>query len=304
MQKVLITTSSFDMDLPEIAAIREAGFEIVLNPLGRRLSEDEVSGLLAPDIAGVIAGLEPLTARVIGGAQGLRVISRCGIGMDNVDLDAAKERGIAVYNTPDAPTKAVAELAIGLMLDVLRGISAQDRAIRGGGWERPMGGLLGARTVGLAGFGRIGRKVADYAAAFGAQIIMHDPFAQDDPRFVPFEALLARSDILSLHVPYSEENRHMIGAAQLAAMKEGAILINTARGGLVDEEAVAAALRSGRLAGAGLDVFEKEPYKGPLAGVSGAILTAHTGSYAKEARTEQEALAARNLLAGLGDGRA
>lgn len=304
MQKVLITTSSFDMDLPEIAAIREAGFEIVLNPLGRRLSEDEVSGLLAPDIAGVIAGLEPLTARVIGGAQGLRVISRCGIGMDNVDLDAAKERGIVVYNTPDAPTKAVAELAIGLMLDVLRGISAQDRAIRGGGWERPMGGLLGARTVGLAGFGRIGRKVADYAAAFGAQIIMHDPFAQDDPRFVPFEALLARSDILSLHVPYSEENRHMIGAAQLAAMKEGAILINTARGGLVDEEAVAAALRSRRLAGAGLDVFEKEPYKGPLAGVPGAILTAHTGSYAKEARTEQEALAARNLLAGLGDGRA
>jgi len=300
MEKVLITTSSFDLGIPEIKAIRDAGYEIVLNPHGRKLTELEVADLLTPDIVGLIAGVEPLTKKVILGAKNLRVISRCGIGMDTVDVEAAKARNIEVFNTPDAPTKAVAELTVGLMLDALRGITAQDRSVRAAGWERPMGGLLGACTVGLIGYGRIGRKVAEYVKGFGAKIVMHDVCAKDDPLFLPFDRLLAQADIVSLHIPFTAENSRLIDADVLGRMKKGAILINTSRGGLIDEAALAKALESGHLAAAALDVFEQEPYKGPLTGVKNVILTAHTGSYAKEARIEQEALAARNVLAGLG----
>ena len=304
MEKVLITTSNFDLELPEIKAIEAAGYEVVLNPFGRRLSEVEVKGLLTPDVVGLIAGLEPLTRAVIEGAEGLRVISRCGIGMDNVDQDAARERGIAVFNTPDAPTKAVAELAVGLMLDALRGISVQDRAIRKGEWVRPMGGLLGAKTLGLIGFGRIGRAVAQYAEGFGTKVIFYDSFVQDDPRYTALDDLLAQADIVSLHVPYDKGTHHIIDAAALKKMKDGAVLVNTSRGGLVDEKALAETLQSGHIAAAALDVYEQEPYKGPLAGVENALLTAHTGSYAKEARTAQEALAAANVLQGLQDSKA
>lgn len=299
MKKVLITTSSFDTSAAEIKALEEAGYEVVMNPHARRLTEAEVKALLTADVAGMIAGVEPLTADVIKSAVGLRVISRCGAGLDNVDLDAAYERGVSVFSTPDAPTKAVAELTVGLMLDALRGITVQDRGIRNNGWDRPMGGLLGSCTVGLIGYGRIGRKVAEYAQGFGAKIIMHDDLNRDDPHYASFGTLLAQADIVSLHVPYNQENHHMINAAALGKMKKGAILINTSRGGLVDEQALVAALESGHLAAAALDVYEEEPYKGSLTGQKNAILTAHTGSYAKETRVEQEVMAARNVLKGL-----
>ena len=298
-EKVLISTSSFDLELPEIKALEVAGYEVVLNPHGRRLTEEEISKLLSEDVVGLIAGLEPLTQAVIEKAQNLRVISRCGIGMDNVDIEAADNHKVRVFNTPDAPTKAVAELSVGLMLDCLRGISNQDRNIRNSSWHRPMGGLLGSRTVGLIGYGRIGRKVAEYLRGFGANIIMYDPFAAEDPLYVTFETLLSQADIVSLHIPYTEESHHLIDAAALSQMKQGSILINTARGGLVDEDALIEALASGRLAAAALDVYEKEPYVGPLTNAENVVLTAHVGSYAKEARREQESLAARNVLAGL-----
>ena len=299
MNKILITTSSFNLETPEILALQDAGYEVVLNPHKRRLSENEVQELLTPDIIGMIAGVEPLTRNVIEGAEGLRVISRCGIGMDSVDLDAAKENNVAVFNTPDAPTRAVAELAVGLMLDCLRGISVQDRAIRGKEWVRPMGGLIGERTVGLVGFGRIGRKVAQYLEGFGAKVIAYDPYVEGDERVVTLDEVLSRSDIVSLHIPYSDDNHHLINADTLAKMKQGAVLINTARGGLVDEEALAVSLESGHLSSAAMDVYEEEPYKGALANIDNIVLTAHVGSYAKEARIEQEALAADNLLEGL-----
>ena len=299
MSEILITTSSFNLNSPEIKVLRAAGYEITLNPYGRRLTEDEIKGLLTPEIVGMIAGVEPLTRDVLGsaGASSLRVISRCGIGMDSVDQDAAAERGITVCNTPDAPTRAVAELALALILDLLRKVSFQDRTMRAGGWERPMGGLLGARTLGLVGFGRIGRKVADYAQAFGAEIIFYDPLAPtEDSRSRSLADLLAQADIVSLHIPYNAENHHLIGAEQLSQMKKGAYLVNTARGGLVDEAALLEALKGDALAGAALDVFEKEPYTGALKDLDNIVLSAHVGSYAAEARSEQEALAAVNLL--------
>lgn len=304
MNKILITTSSFNLETPEIKALQAAGYEPVLNPHKRRLTEAEVKALLTPDIVGMIAGVEPLTRDVIESAENLRVISRCGIGMDSVDLDAAKDCGVSVFNTPDAPTRAVAELALGVILDCLRSISVQDRAIRQGDWVRPTGGLLGERTIGFIGFGRIGQKVAHYARSFGAKIIAHDPYAADksiaETSFVSMDELLSQADIVSLHIPYTKENHHLVDRAALAKMKDGAILINTARGGLVDEAALANALQSGKLSAAAVDVFEEEPYKGPLATIENIVLTAHVGSYAKEAREEQETLAAANLLVGLG----
>lgn len=302
MSTILITTSSFDTDTPEIKALENAGYTIKTNPYKRRLSETEVGELLTADVIGLIAGVEPLTANVINNAPHLRVISRCGIGMDSVDLDAAAANGITVVNTPDAPTKAVAELAIGLMLDVLRGISSQDRAMRGGAWQRPMGGLLGAKTLGLIGYGRIGRAVAQMVQGFGTKTIAYDPHIQgtnDGTPLVDLDTLLSTADIISLHIPYTTDNHHLINADALAKMKDGAIIINTARGGLIDEDALTNALNNGKLSGAGIDAFENEPYTGALTKCETAVLTAHVGSYALEARQEQERQAAVNLLEAL-----
>ena len=300
MSKILITTSSFNTDTPEIRALEEMGYEIMLNPHGRRLTESEVKELLTPDITAMIAGVEPLTRDVIMGAENLRAISRCGIGMDSVDQDAVKERNITLTNTPDAPTKAVAELTIGLMLDCLRQVPLQDRAMRVQDWVRPMGGLLGVRTIGLIGFGRIGKKVAEYAMAFGAQINAYDPYAQDTMNgavtHIPFNNLLEKSDIVSLHIPFTEGNKHIIDEAAIKRMKNDAILINASRGGLVDEVALAHALKKGELASAALDVYENEPYTGSLVQLDNIVLSAHVGSYAKESRAEQETLAAANLV--------
>lgn len=302
MNKILISTSSFDADNnPALDALRSAGFDIVLNPHQRRLTEDEAAALLTADVVGMIAGVEPLTRRVLEGAPSLKVVSRAGIGLDSVDLDAAKALGIAVSNTPQAPVAAVAELTVGLMLDLLRNISAADRDLRAGIWKPRMGNLLGAQTVGLVGYGRIGRAAATLLKAFGANVLACDPLhvGDDDVAALGIDHLLAAADIVSLHLPYSATNHHLIDADRLAQMKRGALLVNTSRGGLVDETALAAALGSGHLAGAALDAFEEEPYRGPLAALPQMVLTAHMGSYAKESRSRMELEAAENLVAGL-----
>lgn len=303
MPKVLITTSSFNVAAVEsLALLRQAGYEIVTNPHGRKLSEDEAAALLGDDVVGMVAGTEPLTRRVLSGARGLKLVSRCGIGLDSVDLAAAAELGIEVTNTPDAPSAAVAELTLGLMLDQLRRISQADRQIRAGQWKPLMGGLLAARTVGIVGYGRIGRKVARLAQAFGARVLATDAagVAPDGiAEASALEPLLAQADIVTLHMPSPKSAGHFLDAARLGMMKRGAVLVNTARGGLVDEAALAQAIRDGRLGGAALDTYEKEPYIGPLAELPQVVLTAHMGSYAEESRGIMEREAADNLYKGL-----
>jgi D-3-phosphoglycerate dehydrogenase len=297
MATVLITTSSFgDKGIGQITA---RGLTVVSNPRGRKLTAAEVSELI--DVhrpVGMIAGVEPLTRSVLANADGLRVISRCGIGLDSVDLDAAKDFGIVVTNTPDAPTIPVAELALGMILALLRGIHISDAGIRRGAWERPMGSLLHGKTVGIVGCGRIGARLAQLLQPFGCQVLGCDPVATSAPWYelVGLERLLADADIVSLHLPYTEETHHFIGAHQLRAMKRGAVIVNAARGGLVDEAALCEALQSGHLAGAALDCFETEPYLGPLRDLPNVVLTGHIGSYAKEARALMEAQAVENLL--------
>lgn len=301
---ILITTSSFGMESDEIKALEASGYKVSLNPFGRRLTEDEVSSLLTEDVIGMIAGVEPLTEAVINAAPSLRVISRCGAGLDSVNLEAAQSAQIAVLNTPAAPAPAVAELTIGMMLDVLRGISLQDRALRRAEWVRPQGGLLGAKKIGLLGYGHIGKLVASIASSFGAEIIAHDPFAEpsdkDIATLVSFDQLLAEADIISLHTPYLPKLHHLFNAEVISRMKKGAILINAARGGLIEEDALYNAISSGQLSGAALDVFEDEPYTGKLTELDQIVLTAHVGSYARETRVLQEAEAVINLMQALG----
>lgn len=303
MSKFIISTSSFDINNnPHVQQLIQKGLQVVTNPHGRKLTEDEIIELLAGNVIGMIAGIEPLTERVLASTKSLKVISRCGTGMDSVDLAAAKQRGIAVFNTPEAPAQAVAELTLGLMLATLRRIGKIDRSLRKGEWLRTPGHLLAAQTVGIVGLGHIGRRVARLCQAFDAKVIAYDPYVNQslsDVTLMPLAQLLAEASLVSLHLPYSTDSHHLLDAKALASMKPGSIVINAARGGLVDEVALDEALNSGYLSAAALDVFEQEPYQGPLLNNDNIIVTAHIGSLAKEARQNMEAEAAENLLQGL-----
>ena len=302
-QKILISTSSFGVTGNDsLRRLADAGFEIILNPHRRRLNEAEAGELLDNDVIAMIAGVEPLTRKVLTKAKQLKVISRCGTGIDNVDVDAAKELGILLKNTPDAPARAVAELTLGMILGVLRRIAEADRGIRATKWAPLMGRLLSEQTVGLIGYGRVGKRVAHLVRAFGARVIVYDNQehpAEEDIEFLSLNDVIGTADVLSLHVPYSKELHHLLNRERIAAMKKGAVLINAARGGLIDENALLEALQSAHLAGAALDCFQTEPYDGPLVDLPQVVLTAHMGSYANEARALMEREAADNLLAGL-----
>lgn len=305
---VLISTSSFARHSREPLDLLEAwGAEYRLNPQGRKLTADEIASLLS-DVDGLVAGTEPLTRDVLLHAPRLRVISRCGTGLDNVDLAAAAELGIQVRNTPDAHVDAVAELTLAAMLSTLRHLREADRSIRAGAWAKPMGSLLRGRTVGLVGLGRVGRRLIELLSPFHVRIIATDPhedlsFAHEvGVEYMSLDELLEHSDIVSLHLPYNAQVHHLFDANRLGSMKPGAILVNCARGGLVDETALFSSLQEGRLGGAHLDTFECEPYAGPLTQLDGVTLSSHIGSYAVEGRVQMEREAILNLLACFDDG--
>lgn len=306
MSVVAISTGSFGKESARpLELLRAAGFEVRPNPTGRTLTSDEAKEHLQ-GVVGLVAGTEKLTRDVLTACPQLRCISRVGVGIDGVDLIAAKELGVIVVNTPEAHVDAVAELTMAGLLSALRAVPRSDASIRGGGFEKPMGRLLRDKSVGFIGFGRVARALVKLLAPFGGERWAYDP-AQDAAaaqalgvRYGSLEEVLAASDIVSLHLPYSKAAHNLIGAEQLARMKDDALLINTARGGLVDEAALLAHLQGHPKAGAYLDCFEKEPYQGPLAQVKNAVLTAHIGSYAREARIRMEVEAVENLLANLG----
>ncbi|KIO50439.1 phosphoglycerate dehydrogenase [Nitrosospira sp. NpAV] len=303
MSKLVISTSSFDVDNnPHLQYLQREGMDIAGNPYKRKLTEDEAIELLGADTVGMIAGIEPLTERVLASAKKLKVISRCGSGLDSVDLAAAKRYGIAVLNTPEAPAQAVAELTMGLILAALRRICQIDRQVRTEEWPRTQGQLLAAQSVGIIGLGRVGGRVARLCQAFDARVVAHDSYVKQPPQgieLVPLEQLLAEADIVSLHLTYDADTHHLLNGETFARMKPGAVVINTARGGLIDETALAEALACGQLSAAALDVFEQEPYHGPLLKCDNIILTSHIGSLARESRQRMEIEAAENLRQGL-----
>ena len=297
MPKIAITTSSFAKFSKEpLQLLDEKGIAYVLNPHGRKLSEEETIDLLQGCI-GVAAGTEPLTSRVMEALPDLKVISRCGTGMDNVDRKAAAKRGIAVCNTPDGPTLAVAELTLGYALDLMRQISRMDRELRSGEWKKRMGNTLSGKRLGIVGFGRIGRAVAGMFASLGVEVAFNDPVVESGTyRKMGVNELLAWADILTLHCSLSGGACTLFSRDQLRSMKPGSWIINASRGGIVDEDTLYEMLKSGHLAGAAIDVFGKEPYNGPLTELDNVILTPHIGSYARESRIQMEIDTIKNLL--------
>lgn len=275
------------------------------------LSEDALVPLVADIDAWIVRGATKVTRRLIGAAPRLRWVARAGAGLDNIDVAAAKERGIGVLNVPGANAVAVAELVFGLLLGLMRKIPAADASLRRGEWEKSrfQGRELRGKTLGIVGLGKIGRAVAKRAQAFEMTCVGHDPLVSDaDARALgveplSFDALLARADIVTLHAPMTPETKGLIGAAQIARMPKGAILVNAARGALVDEAALVAALRSGHLAGAALDVFAEEPpTDGTLVNLPNVVATPHVGAATVEAQEAVGEEIVKLLLAAMAKG--
>jgi D-3-phosphoglycerate dehydrogenase / 2-oxoglutarate reductase len=264
------------------------------------------------DVDGIVVRSDTrITERVIAAAPRLRVIGRAGAGVDNIDVSAATRHGIVVMNAPGENTISAAEHTLSMLLALARRIPQADRSMRAGGWER--GSFLGVelfgKTLGILGLGKVGREVAARARALGMQVIGCDPVLTEEVAsrlsvaLVPLEAVFERADFITLHVPLTEETRHMIGGPQLARSREGVRIVNVARGGIIDEVALVEALRSGRVAGAALDVFESEPPTGsPLLSMESVILTPHLGASTQEAQEKVAARIAEQIAAYLKDG--
>ena len=295
MKKVLITTVPFaNKNRLPLELLEDAGIEYLINPLNKKLTEEELLEIVA-DFDVIIAGTEQITSRVMDRASNLKMISRVGMGLDSVDLSAAKQRGIKVSFTPDAPAPAVAELTVGLMLSLLRSTHVANAELHRGEWVRHFGRRIPEITIGIIGVGRIGQRVLRRLNGFGtSQILVND--LNPDDRLIPQtkliwtdkEEIYKQADIISLHLPLTKHTKNMIRAEQIAVMKPDAILINTARGGIINELDLANALNAGHLHGAAIDVFESEPYTGPLADIERCILTSHMGSMTVDCRTRME----------------
>lgn len=293
--KVLIAPSSFAAhESAPVARLEGAGFEPVRNPYGRMLAKNELAGLLN-GVSGVIAGLERYDDGILN-MPGLKVISRCGSGISNIDLGAAERLGVMVLSTPAGPVTAVAELTVGAMICLLRNLSLMDKEMHEGRWNKRIGAGLNGKKVAIVGFGRIGRKVAELLKPFGARMTAVDPYFKEagGVKASTLDEALKEADIITLHLSGEEE---IIGAREFSLMKDGAFLLNAARGPLVNEDALIKALEAGRLKGAWLDTFSEEPYTGPLDGFPQVLLTPHAGSYTGECRRAMEMEAVENLIA-------
>ena len=277
---------------------------VTYNDTGRPLSSAQLAALL-PGVDGTIAGLDAIDAAALAAADSLRVVARYGVGVDNVDLAAAAARGIVVTNTPGANARSVAELAVALLLLLARPVVRAAAETRAGGWPRLPGLSLAGKTVGLVGFGAIGRQTARLLGPFDCRLLAYDPLLNEATagalgvRAVPLDKLLAASDFVSLHAPVLPATRGMVNAAFLAQMKPGASLINTARGELVDEAALLAALTGGHLRGAALDAFTAEPpgNDNPLLALPNVIATPHMGAHTDGATTAMGRMALADCLA-------
>jgi len=301
--RVLVSTSPFASEDPALLSLLDRpDIECVMNPLGRRLTELELMELVK-DVDILIAGTEPITASVLERAQNLKLISRVGIGLDSVDLCESRARGIAVTYTPDAPSTAVAELTVGLVFCLLRSIHVSNLRMRSASWTRHFGESIEDVSIGIVGVGRIGSRVAKMVTALGARdVVACDPQREleglrlDGVRWSTHDELYRSSDVISLHVPLTRHNRGMIGTRELSSMRPSVCLINTSRGGVVNEQALLAHLDAGGLGAVALDVFENEPYEGPLTSYDRVLLTAHMGSMTRRSRKQMEWEATMDVL--------
>jgi D-3-phosphoglycerate dehydrogenase len=289
-----------------LPSLTSRGIAVEIPPVAQHVSREDLERLL-PDCDAIIAGDEPLDrALLVRAASRLRVISRWGVGIDNIDLEAARELGIEVRNTPAVFADEVADVAIGYMLLLTRHLHEIDAGVRAGDWPKPQGVSLAEKTLGIIGLGSIGRAVATRGLAMGMTVVGTDPepgvlaIAEGlGVRLGLVDEVFEVADVLSLNCPLTPETRHIANAARIGRMKPGAFLVNTARGPLVEEPALVAALTSGRLAGAALDVFEHEPLPAdsPLRTLPNVILGSHNASNTAEAVSRVNRLAIANALA-------
>lgn len=300
--KVLMSPSSFgQIDEKPINLLKDHGFTPVINPYGRKLTEVETSEL-AQDCIGIIAGVETLNSSVIDSLTSLKCISRVGVGMDTVDIDYAQKKGIVVVNTPDGPTRSVAELTLAMTLSLLRRIPQADHAIKNRRWEKQVGNLLFGKTVGVIGLGRIGKMVSGMFRVLDNNVVGYDIYpdkywaSENSVTLKSMESVLREADIVTIHVPGGRDSKAVIGINELKYLKKGSFLINISRGNVVDEQALFDLLSSKHLSGAAIDVYSKEPYVGPFCDLDNVILTPHIGSYAAEGKLQMEIDAVKNLI--------
>jgi D-3-phosphoglycerate dehydrogenase / 2-oxoglutarate reductase len=307
MPKALITTVPFgDKNPLPLRLLERSGIEYLINPLNKKLTESELVDMIS-DFDVIIAGTEMISKKVMDAAINLKMISRVGIGLDSVDLLEAEKQGIVVSYTPDAPAPAVAELTIGLMLTLLRSVQLSNMEMHSGKWHRFFGRRLSEVTIGIIGIGRIGGGVLQHLQGFGTpKILLNDtiPNQQLSKKFnkehnikwVDKKTIYEQSDVISIHTPLTGQTKNMIRKSQLLSMKKDAIIINTARGGIINERDLYDVMKAGSLSGAAIDVFDIEPYNGKLQEIQRCILTSHMGSMSVDCRTEMEIKATEEAI--------
>lgn len=302
--KILVTPTSLQpaKGSKALEILREFSDDLVFNELGRPLTEDELIPLLK-DCDGYVAGLDFVTEKVINSCENLKIISRYGAGFDRVDIAAAKAKGIPVTNTPGVNAEAVGELAFSLILSVARRITYLNNSTRNGEWVRSTGMELKGKTIGIMGLGAIGKVVARCAKGFEMNVIAYDPFIneayckENNITVCTFDEVVEQADVISLHLPLLDSTKHMINKDAISKMKPTTILINTSRGGIIDEDAAYEALKAGKLGGLGLDAFEIEPPTGStLFELDNVVVTPHTGAHTKEATDNMANAAIKNLI--------
>ncbi|KUO41443.1 MAG: 3-phosphoglycerate dehydrogenase [Candidatus Hadarchaeum yellowstonense] len=297
MVKVLVTDKIDEEGIRRLREVAEVDVAVGLKPpeLIERVKDYEVL---------VVRSATKVTREVIEAGKKLRIIGRAGAGVDNIDVEAAKARGIKVLNTPEAPTEAVAELVMGLMLSWARRLPQADLSMKQGKWLKAelMGTELRGKTLGIIGTGKIGQRVGFLALAFGMKIVAQDCVrypefaARTGCEYTDLDTVLRQADYLTIHLPLTAETRHLIGKRELSLMKPTAVLINTSRGEIVDETALVEALTSGKIAGACLDVFSREPpVDSPLLKLPNVILTPHIGASTHEAQKEAAILISEKI---------
>lgn len=301
--KMLVTARSFRKTPGRHKELLEqSGYEVVESPLDRPLKEAEMVELIR-DVDGAILGLDEVTEKVINAGERLKVLSRYGVGVDKVDLTAATAAGVVVTNTPGTNHIAVAELTLGLMLSLARRIPQHDRSVKEGSWERVRGIELAGKSLGIVGLGWISREVVRRASAFDMKIVVQTGYSDGElagrygVEYLSLERLLKEADFVSLHCAFTPERADLIGEKELRAMKPTGYLINTARGELVDEEALLRALQEGWIAGAAMDAFKEEPaMASPLVRLQNFIATPHIGATTLESVIRMGTLAVENAL--------
>ena len=281
--------------------------DVELNKKGRKLTSIEIVDLLQ-DYSGVIAGTELYTKEVLSQLPNLKVISRLGVGMDNIDLPCAKSMNIKVYKSKTTPALSVVELTLGLILDLFRKINYQNNQLKTGVWDKQMGELLTGKTLGIIGMGNIGKQLVKLLRGFNLNILAYD-LCQDESfakehniYYAELDLLLQKSDIVTIHLNLTDDTNKLFDYNIFKKMKSNAILINTSRGEIINEGDLIKALDEKLIKGVGLDVFENEPYNGLFDNYENVIMTPHIGAYAKEIRMQMEIEAASNLIEGFSNG--